>query len=71
LTRAIVGLLKALSQKRRIIWPYWFMTLGIAIIIGMFTGMVFSWDLRISALAGYAGTDVLEGLYKSFKRKFL
>lgn len=69
LTRGTVGLLKALSLKRRIIWNYWMLTAGIAVIIGMFTGLIFNFDTRLSLLAGYAGTDILEGLYKTFKTK--
>ena len=38
----------------------------IAMIIGVFVGIVFDFDPRLSLLAGYAGTDILEGIYKSF-----
>ena len=67
LTRGVIGLLKALSLKRRIIWSYWGITVVIAVIIGVFTGLVLNFDPRLSLLAGYAGTDIIEGLYKSFK----
>ncbi|OYT40736.1 hypothetical protein B6U80_02450 [Candidatus Pacearchaeota archaeon ex4484_26] len=67
LTRGVVGLLKALSLRRRIIWSYWLITVVIAIIIGVFVGIIFSFDPRLSLLSGYAGTDILEGIYKSFK----
>lgn len=67
LTRGIVGLLKALSLRRRILWSYWAITALVAMIIGVFTGLIFNFDWRLSLLAGYAGTDVLEGIYKSFK----
>ncbi|HUW43410.1 MAG TPA: hypothetical protein VMV95_00395 [Bacillota bacterium] len=67
LTRGVVGLLKALSLKRRILWTYYAITVAIAIIIGIFVGIIFDFDPRLSLLAGYAGTDILEGLYKSFK----
>jgi hypothetical protein len=67
LTRGVVGLLKAMSLRRKIIWPYWFITAGVAMIIGIFVGVIFSFDYRLSLLAGYAGTDILEGIYKSFK----
>ncbi|MDP3765730.1 MAG: hypothetical protein Q8R04_04390 [Nanoarchaeota archaeon] len=67
LTRGLVGLLKALALKRKIIWTYWLITVTIALIIGVFTGIVFDFDPRLSLLAGYAGTDILEGVYKSFK----
>lgn len=66
LTRGVVGLLKALSLRRRIIWHYYIITVVIAVIIGVFTGIIFNFDTRLSLLAGYAGTDILEGIYKSF-----
>jgi len=67
LTRGVVGLLKALSLRRRILWAYYAITVAIAVIIGIFVGIVFDFDPRLSLLAGYAGTDILEGIYKSFK----
>ena len=66
LTRGVVGLLKALSLRRRILCNYYAITVLIAIIIGIFTGIVFNFDPRLSLLSGYAGTDILEGIYKSF-----
>jgi fluoride ion exporter CrcB/FEX len=66
LTRGVVGLLKALSINRKILWNYYLITVMIAIIIGVFVGVVFDFDPRLSLLAGYAGTDILEGIYKSF-----
>ena len=66
LTRGLIGLLKALSLKRRIIWGYYFITVLVAFIIGIFIGIIFNFDYRLSLLAGYAGTDILEGIYKSF-----
>ena len=66
LTRGFVGLLKALSLRRKILWFYYFITVVIAAVIGVFVGIIFSFDARLSLLAGYAGTDILEGIYKSF-----
>ena len=66
LTRGFIGLLKALSLKRRIIWMYYGITVVIAVVIGIFVGIIFNFDQRLSLLAGYAGTDILEGIYKSF-----
>jgi len=54
LTRGVVG------------WTYYVITVMIAVIIGIFTGIIFNYDNRLSLLAGYAGTDILEGIYKSF-----
>lgn len=67
LTRGVVGLLKALSLRRRILWGYYVITVLVAVIIGVFIGIIFDFDPRLSLLAGYAGTDILEGIYKSFK----
>jgi len=67
LTRGLVGLMKALSLRRRILWGYYAITVVIAVVLGIFTGIIFSFDYRLSLLAGYAGTDILEGIYKSFK----
>ena len=67
LTRGVIGLLKALSLRRRIIWGYYAITVAIAVIIGIFVGIIFDFDPRLSLLAGYAGTDILEGIYKSFQ----
>ncbi|PIO07211.1 hypothetical protein COU59_03660 [Candidatus Pacearchaeota archaeon CG10_big_fil_rev_8_21_14_0_10_34_12] len=66
-TRGIVGLLKALSLRRKVLWNYYLITVIIALIIGVFVGIIFDFDPRLSLLAGYAGTDILEGIYKSFK----
>jgi len=66
LTRGVVGLMKALSLKRRILWSYYAITITVAIIIGIFVGLIFNFDWRLSLLAGYAGTDIIEGIYKSF-----
>ena len=66
LTRGVVGLLKALSLRRRILWMYYLVTVIVAVIIGVFMGMIFDFDWRLSLLAGYAGTDIIEGIYKSF-----
>ena len=66
LTRGLVGLMKAMSLRRKILWNYYFITVFIAVVLGVFTGIIFSFDYRLSLLAGYAGTDILEGVYKSF-----
>lgn len=66
LTRGLVGLMKALSLRRKILWGYYAITVLIAVVLGVFTGSIFNFDSRLSLLAGYAGTDILEGIYKSF-----
>ena len=66
LTRGVIGLMKALALKRKILWHYYGITVVVALIIGVFIGLIFNFDWRLSLLAGYAGTDILEGIYKSF-----
>ncbi len=41
----------------------------LALLVGIFAGIIFSFDYRISLLAGYAGTDILENAYKIIKLK--
>ena len=67
LTRGFIGLLKVLSLRRKILWGYYAITVVVAAVIGIFTGIIFNFDYRLALLAGYAGTDILEGIYKSFK----
>ncbi len=67
LTRGFIGLMKALALRRRILWAYYAITVTVAVVIGIFVGIIFNFDYRLSLLAGYAGTDILEGIYKSFK----
>ena len=70
LTRGLIGLLKAMTLRRKIIPSYLVLTISIAWIIGIFVGILFyNIDLRLSLLAGYAGTDIIEGIYKLFKVK--
>ena len=68
LVRGLVGIFKAMKQKEQLNAKYYLLTVVIAIIIGAFTGVVVSKDYRVNLLAGYAGIDILEGLYKGFKR---
>lgn len=64
--RATIGMSKSLALKKRVCWRYWITTCVLAVIIGIFAGMLLDFDYKLSLLAGYAGTDVIEGLYKSF-----
>lgn len=69
LTRAVMGLWKALSHKRAILWQYWIMTVLISLVIGIFLGFLMSPDYKVAMLAGYAGTDILEGVVKAMNVK--
>lgn len=62
--RGVVGIRKAINEGKEITFGYVFVTLLIAVIIGIFAGSVFHFDIRITLLAGYAGTDLIENLIK-------
>ena len=66
LARSVAGLLKVMSIKMKLRWSYWTLNAIISGIIGILVGMIFSFDYRASALGGFAGLDVLEGIYKAF-----
>jgi len=68
LVRGLVGIFKAIKQKEKFNPKYYLLTVVIAIIIGAFTGVIVSKDYRVNLLAGYAGIDILEGLYKGFRK---
>ena len=67
LLRAIVGVRKAYLQKRKFVMNYFLITILGAVIIGIILGSVIGINKAVALFAGYAGTDLLEGLAKSFK----
>jgi fluoride ion exporter CrcB/FEX len=67
LLRSIIGLGKSLAAKRKIRWPYFFITVIMAVVIGAVLGALTSISKPIAFLAGYSGTDILEGLGKIIK----
>jgi len=67
LLRALVGLGKSIAAKRRIRWPYFAVTVIMAVVIGLILGVLTSVSRPIAFLAGYSGTDILEGLGKIIK----
>lgn len=67
LLRSIVGLGKSIAAKRRIRILYFFLTVVIAVLIGLILGVLTSVSRPIAFLAGYSGTDILEGLGKIIK----
>ena len=68
LTRATIGLLKSLRRGESFKPTYYFLTAIIAWILGLFSGIIFGYDYRIALLAGYAGTDLIEGAVKAIKK---
>jgi fluoride ion exporter CrcB/FEX len=67
--RTSFGLVKAIRDKTRFNFKRFIITLCTSIIIGIFTGILYNKNYKVSLLAGYAGTDILEGFYKISKRK--
>ena len=70
IVRSLVGLLKhkVFSGKEKFKnGKFWF-TLLISGLIGMFCALLMIDDFRIALLAGYAGTDLIQGLYKTVKK---
>ncbi len=65
--RALVGVRKALLDERRFSISYFLSTIINAIIIGIIVGAVLGTSTELALVAGYAGTDLLEGLAKSLK----
>ena len=45
-------------------WKYFATTMLVSAIVGTMSGIIADGDWRISLLAGYAGTDFLENLYR-------
>ena len=72
LLRALVGLVKSQSfqQKNWKYQPFYFwVTVFTAAVLGMISGILVETSWKLAFLAGYAGSDFLESMYKlSFAR---
>ena len=64
LLRSLYGFMKAVNSSKEININYFLSTVIVAGLVGGILGNVFSIDYRIAALAGYAGTDILENVYR-------
>ncbi len=74
LVRGIVGVTKAQTfnpDTFKFQWKYFTVTIIVAVIVGQFAGVVFNGDWRASLLAGYAGSDFLESMYRLSVAKFI
>ncbi len=68
-TRGCVGVLKHKAFTKKKFKPAYFLwTVLLSGAIGIFCGLFFLNDYRFTLLAGYAGTDMIEGLYKIFRK---
>ncbi len=67
LIRGLVGIIKnqaVTPEKFTFQWKYFTATMFVSAVVGIMSGIIANNDWRISLLAGYAGTDFLEGLYR-------
>lgn len=75
LLRGLLGIAKTLITKKEesINYSYFFLSLAVSMVVGVIAASLWpEGDFRIALLAGYAGSDFLEGLYKlKFKQKFV
>jgi len=70
--RALVGIAKYFEKNknnRKLRFGYFAFTLFVAAIVGGLAGALANHDWRLAVIAGYAGTDFLEGLYKIKKKQ--
>jgi len=70
IVRAVVGLMKVHRLKVEFDWKYFTFTTLASGVIGMFAGMLLNADYRLTMLAGYAGIDLIEGVYKAQKKRW-
>jgi hypothetical protein len=71
--RGVLGIAKELVTKKdaTVNWPWFWVSVAIAAILGVITATFFLDDLRIALIGGYAGSDFLEGLMKiTLKNRF-
>jgi hypothetical protein len=67
LIRALVGMSKSQTfnpDTFKFQWKYFAFSILVSILVGQMSAIVFNSDWRMSLLAGYAGSDLLESLYK-------
>ena len=71
--RGVMGVAKTLVTKKEssINYGWFFVSLAVAMAIGIIAATFMGGGFEVALLAGYAGSDLLEGLFKlKFKEKF-
>jgi fluoride ion exporter CrcB/FEX len=71
--RGIMGIAKSLILKKeeQINYGWFFVSVAVAMAIGVFAASFMGGGFEIALLSGYAGSDLLESLVKlKFKEKF-
>jgi len=64
--RGVMGIAKNAVNKKdlQINWNWFFLSLVVSAVVGILAATFFGEDLRLAVLAGYAGSDFIEGLIK-------
>ena len=65
LVRSLVGIAKSMRDGKSIKIGYMVFTMLVGVVVGALASVLVGGDWRISLLAGYAGSDIIEGLYKA------
>lgn len=71
--RGVIGISKTLVTKKedKINYGWFFVSICVAMAIGVIAATFMGGGLQVALLAGYAGSDLLESLFKlKFKEKF-
>lgn len=68
LTKSLIGIFKAKARGDKIKLGLVFRTIRLSSVSGTFMGAMFSFNPIVSFIAGYVGSDILEGIYYSLKR---
>ena len=59
------------KKEESINYQWFFLNISVAAVIGLLAATMMGGDFRIALLAGYAGSDLLEGLFKiKFEEQF-
>ncbi len=70
LVRALVGVMKLSKPSKEFNGKYMILTLIGSGLIGMFAAMLVGYNTQVALLAGYAGIDLIDGLYKAQSKRW-
>ena len=64
--RGLIGIAKGLvtKEEEKINYKYFFVSLAVSGLVGLVAALMLPVDFKFALLAGYAGSDFLETLYK-------
>jgi fluoride ion exporter CrcB/FEX len=66
--RSLVGILKSIRKKEKIVWQYATITILASAIIGAAVGLVFDTSAKVSLISAYVGMDIGEGTYRIVRK---